>query len=171
TTSGSNTTFDTSSYPTHRQKRPRYEDFSTSATSASSHQVTDLLTRTLNAGVASSMHQQLLDGINIIDDESSHPKYVKLVNNTSQDLQLNGWVLKRKVGNQTYEHKFQRGMLLKAGATSTIWSNDANEITHEPPGNIKLRTNKWFVGGLENKKTILEDADGHIVAEKILTIK
>ncbi|CAF0965054.1 unnamed protein product [Didymodactylos carnosus] len=151
TTSGSTTTFDTSSYLTHRQKRPRYEDDLTLPE--------DLLTRTSNASVG---HQQLLDGINIIDDDSTHPKYVKLVNNTNQDLQLNGWVLKRKVGNQTYEHKFQRGMLLKSGSTSTIWSNDANEITHEPPGNIKLRTNKWFTGSSETKKTILEDSEGRV---------
>jgi hypothetical protein len=94
-TTASNTTFETSSYPS--RKRPRYE-------------VDD----------QPPINTQLLDGINIIDDESAHPKFVKLVNNSKQNLALNGHVLKRKVGSQTYEFKFPKGMNLKAGATTTV---------------------------------------------------
>lgn len=68
----------------------------------------------------SSFNNQLLDGINIIDDDSSQPKYVKLINNSNQEIALNGYVLKRKVGTQLYEFKFPRGMVLKAGATTTV---------------------------------------------------
>lgn len=67
-----------------------------------------------------SFGNQLLDGINIIDDDSSQPKYVKLINNSNQEIALNGWVLKRKVGTQLYEFKFPRSMVLKAGATTTV---------------------------------------------------
>lgn len=67
-----------------------------------------------------SLNTQLLDGINIIDDDSSQPKYVKLINNSNQEIALSGWVLKRKVGSQIYEFKFPRGMNLKAGATTTV---------------------------------------------------
>ena len=35
-------------------------------------------------------------------------------------MALNGWILKRKVGTQLYEFKFPRGMVLKAGATTTV---------------------------------------------------
>jgi len=118
-----------------------------------------------------SINTQLLDGINIIDDDSSQPKFVKLINNSSQEIALNGWILKRKVGSQLYEYKFPKGMILKAGATTTIWSSDVNDISVDPPTNLKLRTTKWFTTGNESKKTILEDAEGHIVAEKTVTIK
>jgi hypothetical protein len=67
-----------------------------------------------------SFNSQLLDGINIIDDDSANPKYVKLTNNSNQEVALNGWVLKRKVGSQLYEFKFPKGMILKAGATTTV---------------------------------------------------
>ena len=66
------------------------------------------------------INTQLLDGINIIDDESSTPKFVKLINNAKQDVSFNGWVLKRKVGTQSFEFKFPKGMILKAGATTTV---------------------------------------------------
>ncbi|CAF3613481.1 unnamed protein product [Rotaria sordida] len=145
-TTTSSRTFDSSTYPS--RKRLRYEP-----------------------DERLSIHSHLLDGINIIDDDSSHPKFVKLINNSNQEINLNGWILKRKVGSQSYEFKFPRGMTLKAGATTTIWSSDVNDISVDPPTNLKLRTTKWFTAGNETKKTILEDADGRIVAEKTITIK
>ncbi|CAF2782117.1 unnamed protein product [Rotaria sp. Silwood2] len=145
-TTASSRTFESSSYPS--RKRLRYEP-----------------------DERLSIHSQLLDGINIIDDDSPHPKFVKLTNNSNQEISLNGWVLKRKVGSQSYEYKFPRGMALKAGATTTIWSSDVNDISVDPPTNLKLRTTKWFTTGNETKKTILEDVDGHVVAEKTVTIK
>jgi len=95
---------------------------------------------------------QFLDGINIIEDESSQPKFVKLFNNSNQNVALNGWLLKRKVGSQSYEFKFPKGMVLRAGATTTIWSSDVNDVSVDPPTNLKLRTNKWFTAGNENKR-------------------
>ena len=93
--SASNTTFESNS--THSRKRPRYE-------------VDD----------QAPVNTQLLEGINIVDDESPQPKFIKLVNNSNQDTSFNGWVLKRKVGSQSYEYKFPKGMVLKSGATSTV---------------------------------------------------
>lgn len=68
----------------------------------------------------SSINTQLLDGINIIDDDSSHPKFVKLINNSNQEISLNGYILKRKIGSQSYEFKFPKGMVLKIGAATTV---------------------------------------------------
>ena len=94
-TTASNTTFESSSYPS--RKRPRYD-----------------------LDDQPSINTQLIEGINIIDDESSQPKFVKLINNSKQDVALHGWILKRKVGSQSYEFKFPKGMVLKAGATTTV---------------------------------------------------
>ncbi|UJR33637.1 hypothetical protein I4U23_021071 [Adineta vaga] len=146
TTSASNATFESSSHQS--RKRPRYDP--------DDHP---------------TINTQLIDGVNIVDDESSHPKFVKLINNSKQDVPMNGWILKRKVGSQSYEFKFPKGMNLKAGATTTIWSSDVNDISVDPPTNLKLRTTKWFTAGNESKKTILEDSDGRVVAEKIVTVK
>ncbi|CAF3564267.1 unnamed protein product [Rotaria socialis] len=145
-TTATNRTCENSSYPS--RKRPRH----------------DLDER-------SSIRTQLLDGINIIDDDSTHAKYIKLINNSNQDISFNGWILKRKVGSQSYEFKFPRGMILKVGATTTIWSSDVNDIAVDPPTNLKLRTTKWFTVGSESKKTTLEDSEGHIIAEKTVTMK
>ncbi|CAF1678471.1 unnamed protein product, partial [Adineta ricciae] len=99
TATASNATFESStSHPS--RKRPRYD--------ADDHP---------------SVNTQLIDGINIIDDESSQPKFVKLLNNSKQDVAMNGWILKRKVGAQNYEFKFPKGMNLKAGATATVRYN------------------------------------------------
>lgn len=43
-----------------------------------------------------------------------------------------------------------------------IWSSDVNDISVDPPTNLKLRTTKWFSTGKESKKTILEDSDGRV---------
>jgi len=114
---------------------------------------------------------ELLDGINIVDDQSSQPKFLKLINNSSRDISMSGWILKRKIASQTFEHKFPRAMTLKSGATTTIWSSDVNDISVDPPTNLKFRTNKWFTTTGETKKTTLEDADGRVVAEKTVTNK
>ncbi len=37
-----------------------------------------------------------------------------------------------------------------------------NDISVDPPTNLKLRTTKWFSTGKESKKTILEDSDGRV---------
>lgn len=96
-TTASNTTFESSSHQS--RKRPRYE---------------------VDDQPSTNVNSQLLDGINIIDDESSQPKFVRLLNNSTQDISFSGWVLKRKVGSQSYEFKFPKTMILKAGATSTV---------------------------------------------------
>lgn len=145
-TTAANTTFESSSYPS--RKRPRFD---------SSEQ--------------SSSTTQLIEGINIVDDDSAQPKFLKLINNSKQDVALNGCVLKRKVGSQAYDFKFPKGMVLKAGATTTIWSSDVNDISVDPPKNLKLRSAKWFTTGSESKKTTIEDADGHVIAEKTTTSK
>jgi len=97
-TTTSNRTSETKSYS--GRKRPRYDSVE-----------------------RPSINTQLLDGINIIDDDSAHPKFVKLINNSNHEVALNGWVLKRKVGSQLYEFKFPKGMVLKAGATTTVREN------------------------------------------------
>jgi len=35
-------------------------------------------------------------------------------------------------------------------------------VSVDPPTNLKLRTNKWFTAGNENKKTVLEDTNGDV---------
>lgn len=145
---GSNltTTFESSSYPSRKRRR-------------------------VDSDSQPLSNVQLLDGINIIDDESSNPKFIKLINNSKQDASFHGWVLKRKVGSSSYEFKFPKGMILKGGATSTIWSSDVNDISVDPPTNLKLRTTKWFTTGNETIKTMLEDSQGKVIAEKTVTIK
>lgn len=119
----------------------------------------------------STVVHQTSEGIKIVEDDSSHPKFIKLINATNQDYSMSGWILKRKIGSQSFEFKFPRSMILKAGATSTIWSSEVNDISVDPPTNLKLRTPKWFSTNNETKRTILEDTDGKVIAEKIVVNK
>lgn len=94
-TSASNATFESSTHQS--RKRPRYEPDEQAASST-----------------------QILEGVNIFDDEGNPPKFVKLLNNSVQDINLNGHILKRKIGSQSHEFKFPKGMVLKTGATTTV---------------------------------------------------
>jgi hypothetical protein len=112
--SASNTTFESGIYST-RTKRARYDPDERSSTT-----------------------MPLLDGINIVDDDSVHPRFLKLINNSKQDLAFNGWILKRKVGSQSFEFKFPRGMILSLHLVDMEFrcqryiggSADQFEITH-----------------------------------------
>jgi hypothetical protein len=110
--SASNTTFESGIYST-RTKRARYDPDERSSTT-----------------------MPLLDGINIVDDDSVHPRFLKLINNSKQDLAFNGWILKRKVGSQSFEFKFPRGMILRAGATTTVNNNINSSMFDRTEANV-----------------------------------
>lgn len=77
-------------------------------------------------------------------------------------MNIGGWQLLRSAGgaNET-AFKFHRSVKLDGGATVTVWSADVG-ANHEPPGNIVMKSQKWFVG--DNMKTLLLNADGEEVA-------
>uniref|UniRef100_A0A1A9X0Q9 LTD domain-containing protein n=1 Tax=Glossina brevipalpis TaxID=37001 RepID=A0A1A9X0Q9_9MUSC len=97
-----------------------------------------------------------------IVDVDPDGKYVKLRNKGVNEIQIGGWQLKRVADGKESAFKFHRSVKIEGGATITVWSADAVGATHEPPLNIVMKTQKWFVG--DNVKTSLFNNDGDEVA-------
>lgn len=88
-------------------------------------------------------------------------KFVKLMNKGAKEIQIGGWQLIRTAGKNETVFKFHRSLKMDGGATVTVWSSDT-AATHEPPTNIVMKTQKWFIG--DNMKTTLVNNDGEEVA-------
>lgn len=57
---------------------------------------------------------------------------------------MSGWQLIRRAGDLETSFKFHRSVKIEPGATITVWSSDSGQ-THEPPYNIVMKGQKWFV--------------------------
>lgn len=89
-------------------------------------------------------------------------KFVKVHNKGPNEVQIGGWQIKRSADGKENTFKFHRTVKIEAGATVTVWSSDATGVTHEPPANIVMKSQKWYSG--ESIKTSLFNADGEEVA-------
>lgn len=97
-----------------------------------------------------------------ITEACGEGKYVKVHNKGEKEVQIGGWQLVRKVGENETLFKFHRSVKVDAGATVTVWSTDIPNVNHEPPASIVMNGKKWFVG--DNMKTVLLNAEGEEVA-------
>lgn len=88
-------------------------------------------------------------------------RFVKLQNKSGKEMNLSGWQLVRRAGDDETVFKFHRSVKIEAGATITVWSSDVGQ-THEPPNNIVMKGQKWFVG--ENMTTTLLNNQGEEMA-------
>lgn len=89
-------------------------------------------------------------------------KYVKLHNKGNKELVLSGWQVVRRAGDDETVFKFHRSVKIDADGTVTVWSSDAGQ-THEPPTNIVMKSQKWFVA--DNTSTLLLNSNGEEVAQ------
>ncbi|XP_075152657.1 lamin [Haematobia irritans] len=89
-------------------------------------------------------------------------KFVKVHNKGANEIQIGGWQIKRNADGKETTFKFHRTVKIDAGATVTVWSSDVPGVSHEPPTNIVMKTQKWLSG--ESIKTSLFNADGEEVA-------
>lgn len=91
-----------------------------------------------------------------ISEADSEGKFVKLHNKSDKEVAIGGWQLNRKAGDNETVHKFHRSVKLDAGADVIVWSADSGVTAS--PGNIVMKSQKWFVG--EEMRTTLVNADG-----------
>ncbi|XP_073826326.1 lamin [Musca autumnalis] len=89
-------------------------------------------------------------------------KFVKVHNKGTSEVQIGGWQIKRNADGKENTFKFHRTVKIDGGATITVWSSDVTGVTHEPPTNIVMKSQKWQSG--ESIKTSLFNADGEEVA-------
>ncbi|KAG4069850.1 hypothetical protein HA402_009557 [Bradysia odoriphaga] len=91
-----------------------------------------------------------------ITEADPEGKFVKLHNKSDKEVAIGGWQLNRKAGDNETVHKFHRSVKIEAGADVIVWSADSG-ITASP-GNIIMKSQKWFVG--EEMRTTLVNGDG-----------
>lgn len=96
--------------------------------------------------------------INEIDPEG---KFVKLLNRGNKEIQIGGWQLTRKSGDNETVFKFHRTVKVDGGSSVTVWSSDSG-VTHEPPHNIVMKGQRFFVS--DDMSTRLINQDGEEMA-------
>ncbi|XP_014219603.1 lamin-C isoform X2 [Copidosoma floridanum] len=96
-----------------------------------------------------------------ITEAETQGRFVKLTNKGGKETSLSGWQLIRKAGNLETIFKFHRTAKLEPGASVTVWSSDIG-VTHEPPTNLVMKSQKWFVA--DNMTTLLLNNDGEEMA-------
>lgn len=94
--------------------------------------------------------------ISEIDPEG---KFVKLLNRGNKEIQIGGWQLVRKSGDNETVFKFHRTVKVDGGQTITVWSSDSG-ATHEPPANIVMKGQRFFVS--DDMSTRLINPDGEV---------
>ncbi|XP_008554523.1 lamin-C isoform X1 [Microplitis demolitor] len=80
-----------------------------------------------------------------ITEADPQGRFVKLTNKGNKEISLSGWQLVRKAESHETVFKFHRTAKLEGGAHVLVWSSDIG-ATHEPPSNIVMKGQKWFVG-------------------------
>ncbi|XP_032678920.1 lamin Dm0-like isoform X2 [Odontomachus brunneus] len=96
-----------------------------------------------------------------ITEADPQGRFVKLTNKGNKEITLSGWQILRKAGALETVFKFHRTVKLDASATVMVWSADIG-ATHEPPSNIVMKGQKWFVA--DNMTTILLNNEGEEMA-------
>ncbi|XP_070502002.1 lamin Dm0-like [Chironomus tepperi] len=96
-----------------------------------------------------------------ITEVDAEGKFVKLLNRGNKEILIGGWQLVRKSGDNETLFKFHRTVKIEGGQTVTVWSSDSG-ATHEPPANIVMKGQRFFVS--DNMSTRLVNGDGEEVA-------
>ena len=65
----------------------------------------------------------------VIEPLDKDGKFVKIRNNTKEDIAIGGWVLNNTSGDQETSYKFHRNIVLKAEETCSVWSSDSDQVT------------------------------------------
>ncbi|CAH8845515.1 unnamed protein product [Trichobilharzia szidati] len=85
-------------------------------------------------------------------EQDSHGKWIKIHNTSTDEVTMGNWELVHEADGHETRYKFSRSFALKPGATCTIWSQDAEGSSHNPPADVTMK-NKSFHSG--NDITIL----------------
>jgi len=90
-----------------------------------------------------------------ISEHDADGKFVKIYNKGETDVSLSGWQLVRTAGEGQTTYKFHRSVVIKPQTHITIWSSESN-MTHNPPGELVMKSQKWFVAS-DMKTTLLDN--------------
>lgn len=91
--------------------------------------------------------------------------FVKIRNKGKKELSLGGFQIVRKAGEQETLFKFHRTVKLEPGAVTTVWSADVG-AEHEPPLNIVMKGQKWFVADTFTTQLLNIDQEEVAISER-----
>lgn len=97
-----------------------------------------------------------------ISDHDTDGKFVKLFNKSDKEISLSGWQLVRRADELETRYKFHRSIVIKPQSTITVWSSDASTQIHNPPADIVMKSQTWFVA--DNMVTLLFNNNNEEVA-------
>lgn len=100
-----------------------------------------------------------------IIDHDADGKYVRIENKNDKDISLSNWQVIRKAGDETVTYKFHRNLVLKANSAITIWSHNVENVAHNPPADLIMKTQIWPAAA--EMSTLLYDNTGKEVASRI----
>lgn len=101
-----------------------------------------------------------------IFEQDPEGKFIKLYNKSQNEIQIGGWQLQHQCGSNETMFKFHRSVKIDGNGYVTVWSADSG-VTHEPPQNIVMKSQKWF-GGDSYKTVLLNNAGEELAsAERI----
>ncbi|VDO68035.1 unnamed protein product [Schistosoma mattheei] len=96
--------------------------------------------------------------VEFFKEQDTHGKWIKIHNSSNDEMNLGGWELVHEADGHETRFKFSRAFSLKPGALCTIWSQDAEGNSHNPPADLTMK-NKSFHPGTD-VTILLLDADG-----------
>jgi len=81
-----------------------------------------------------------------ISDHDLDGLFVKVHNKSDKEVSMGGWILKREAGTAEVTYKFHSRLILRPGATITVWSTNAPNVVHSPPNDLVMKNQNWPVG-------------------------
>jgi len=88
--------------------------------------------------------QEAFGDVEVIDHDLEG-QFVKVHNKSDKEVPMGGWSLKREAGGTEVTYKFHARLILRPGATITIWSSNTNTV-HSPPNDLVMKNQIWPIG-------------------------
>jgi len=92
-----------------------------------------------------------------VSDHDLDGLFVKVHNKSDKEVSMGGWMLKREAGPVEVTYKFHSRLILRPGATITVWSSNAPNVIHSPPNDLVMKNQNWPVG--DRIRTVLITSD------------
>ncbi|KAK5975620.1 Intermediate filament tail domain protein [Trichostrongylus colubriformis] len=103
--------------------------------------------------------QKHVDGPVGIDEIDPHGQWVRISNNTDEEVSIAHWKLLVRAGGKEVTYQFNTRMKLDPHGHATVYSADSGE-RHRPPTDFVMKKQNWPIG--DNPSVRLEDHEGDL---------
>uniref|UniRef100_A0A183F2R8 Intermediate filament tail domain protein n=1 Tax=Heligmosomoides polygyrus TaxID=6339 RepID=A0A183F2R8_HELPZ len=103
--------------------------------------------------------QKHIDGPVGIDEIDPNGHWVRILNNTDEEVSIAHWKLLVRAGGKEVTYQFNTRMKLDPHGHATVYSADSGE-KHHPPTDFVMKKQNWPIG--DNPSVRLEDHEGDL---------